>query len=195
LKQYFIADLSGLPIATEEWGILITVLLSDTHSAPLNSPWKDKTRNLTETFPVLQHNSSVDENNVIKELIETDEILTYKTENTVVGFVSDDVRHQVMSYFVLNCLNTVQDYENYIRVSSVDSLLEYVRQWEYKRNKDERCLYLPEELDESFIKKLGLLICCHKASSFHRHNVAEMCELLSVLAHKLRLLCFSDQLF
>jgi hypothetical protein len=34
--------------------------------------------------------------------------------------------------------------------------LEYIRPWWYKREKHERCLYLPEELEEYFIRRLGI---------------------------------------
>jgi hypothetical protein len=122
---------------------------------PLNSQWEEKSRTLGDAFTVLQNNSTVDKTDDVKELIDT-KILMHQAEKSAVGFVSEDVHHQVMSYFVLNCLNTIQDYTNYITLSSVDSLLEYVRPWGYKRDKYERCLYLPEELEEVFIRRLGI---------------------------------------
>jgi hypothetical protein len=149
-------DLYKLKLSKLKWSILVCVLTSEEYTAPLQSSWKDKTRSLGEAFPVLKHNSTVDGIDVVKELTETDKVLTYQVDNGAVSFVSDDVRHQVMSYFVLNCLTTVQDYENYIRLSSVDSLLEYVRTWWYKRDKGERCLYLPEGLEETFVRRLGI---------------------------------------
>ncbi|XP_056015402.1 uncharacterized protein LOC130053005 [Ostrea edulis] len=149
-------DLYGLSLSRQKWSILIHILTSEKYNASLNSSWKDKTRALGEVFPVLQNDSIVDEHDVIKELIENDKVLTYQKNNSSVGFASDDVRHQVMSYFVQNCLNTVEDYENYFRLSSVDSLLEYVRTWWYNRDTDERCMYLTEGLEESFIKRLGI---------------------------------------
>ncbi|XP_056015400.1 uncharacterized protein LOC125652354 isoform X1 [Ostrea edulis] len=149
-------DLYGLSLSRQKWSILIHILTSEKYNASLNSSWKDKTRALGEVFPVLQNDSIVDEHDVIKELIENDKVLTYQKNNSSVGFASDDVRHQVMSYFVQNCLNTVEDYENYFRLSSVDSLLEYVRTWLYIRDTDERCMYLTEGLEESFIKGLGI---------------------------------------
>jgi hypothetical protein len=90
------------------------------------------------------------------ELTETEKVLTYQMDNSAISFVSDDVRHQVMSYFVLNCLNTDEDYENYIRLSSVDSLLEYIHTWWYTRHEGERCLYLPDGLEETFVRRLGI---------------------------------------
>jgi hypothetical protein len=84
-----------------------------------------------------------------------DEVLTTEGDKNI-RFASDEIRHQVMSYFVLNCLKTDDDYKNYIMLSSVDSLLEYVRPWHHKRDKEEQCLYLPETLLNDFIKKLDL---------------------------------------
>ncbi|XP_056015512.1 uncharacterized protein LOC130053035 [Ostrea edulis] len=167
-----------MSLSFQKWSILISSLTSEDYIAPLNSPWKEKTRNLGETFSVLHNNPANDEIHVITELIETDKVLTYKykadngaVENNI-GFVSDDVRHQVMSYFVLNCLNTVEDYENYITLSSVDSLIEYVRPWWYRRDKEESGvnMYLPRELEESFIKKLGINVIIHDIRSHYDLN-------------------------
>jgi hypothetical protein len=154
-------DSHTLPLTTPQWSILISVLMSESYTVPLNSPWKDKTGIFIEAFPVLQNNSSLDELDIIKELFERGNVLAYGPDNTTIVFMSDDVRHQVMSYFVLNCLTTDQDYENYIRVSSIDSLLEYVRPWDHYRDKDERCLYLPERLDNLFLNKIGFTALNH----------------------------------
>ncbi|XP_056015106.1 uncharacterized protein LOC130052916 [Ostrea edulis] len=78
-----------------------------------------------------------------------------------VGFVSDDVRHQVMGYFVLNCLKTEEDYKNYINLSSVNSLLEYVRTWWYHPDEGEKCMYIPERMNELLITQLGIDVIRH----------------------------------
>jgi hypothetical protein len=186
-------DLHELKLSKLKWSILACVLTSEEYTAPLESSWKDKTCVLGEAFPVLQHNSTVDGIDVVKELTETDKVLTYQMDSrsNAVKFVSDDVRHQVMSYVVLNCLNTVQDYENYIRLSSVDSLLEYVRTWWYKQGEDreERCLYLPEELEETFIWRLGIDAVRHVMVEYredsgkqYRHKVRATRKLLSIIS-------------
>ncbi|XP_062572698.1 probable serine/threonine-protein kinase pats1 [Saccostrea cucullata] len=65
-----------------------------------------------------------------------------------------------MGYFVLNCLESKEDYEHYQNLSSVDSLLEYARPLTYKRKVTERCLYLPNGT-EQYIKRLGVDVLRH----------------------------------
>jgi hypothetical protein len=71
-------------------------------------------------------------------------------------FECEDVRHHVMNIFVTKCLKTIKDYENYINLSSVDSLLDYVRTWGYKADTDERCMFLPDTMTDLFISSLGI---------------------------------------
>ncbi|XP_062576275.1 uncharacterized protein LOC134238178 [Saccostrea cucullata] len=104
--------------------------------------------------------------NDIAELTDIYKVL--KKENNILRLLSDDVRHQVMSYFVKNCLITDEDYENYIKLSSVDSLLEYVRPWWYDvtyKNYPfislEKNLFLPESLEDSLFQRLGLDVIRH----------------------------------
>jgi hypothetical protein len=176
----FFPDLNELPYTIPKWTILISVLMTKAYIAPSKFKWKDKTRILGETFPILQNTSTADENNVVKELVESDKVLRY--QGATVGFISDDVRHQVMSYFVLKCLHTDKDYENYIRLSSVDSLLEYVRTWFYERETYERCLYLPESVRNIFIDKIGLLALNHQVTrTFGDRNLLQCRKLLFVL--------------
>lgn len=102
---------------------------------------------------------SVDDHYRIGTLIK-DKVLQSDVINNVM-FVSDDVRHLVMSFFVRNCLKTDDDYKNYLNLSSVDSLLEYVRTWWYYPKKKERCMYLPERMQELFIRRLGIDVIKH----------------------------------
>jgi hypothetical protein len=169
------SDLYTLPFTTPQWNILGNVLMAESYTVPLNSPWRDKTRILGEVFPVLQSNSTLDELDIIKELIERGNVLAYEPDNTAIVFMSDNVRHQVMSYFLLNCLHTVQDYENYIRLSSVDSLLEYARPWHHYRDDDERCLYLPEGLQDLVFNKIGFTVLNHNVWGRHFSNQLETC--------------------
>ncbi|XP_061177484.1 probable serine/threonine-protein kinase pats1 [Saccostrea echinata] len=97
----------------------------------------------------------------IDEMEKQDKNITVEKETKVFGFKSDNVRHQVMGYFVMNCLRTDEDYESYIKLSSVDSLLEYVRNWRYSKGENKRCLYLPEKMEDALIKRLGLAAIIH----------------------------------
>jgi hypothetical protein len=152
--------------------------MSESYTTALNSPWREKARIVGEIFPVLQNNATINEMNIIKELVEINKVLSYEKDNITIRFVSDNVRHQVMSYFVLNCLNTDQDYENYIRLSSVDSLLEYVCPWSWPRIKKERCLYLPEKLEKAFLNKVGFAAVNHPDWRYSLRDYLKNCELL-----------------
>jgi hypothetical protein len=100
---------------------------------------------------------------LIKDLVYKDKLLEMDGDGSdcTVEFASDDVRHQVMGHFVLNCLRSDEDYINYLNLSSVDSLLEYVRTWWYKADKGERCLYIPERMEETLIRRLGIDVIRH----------------------------------
>jgi hypothetical protein len=105
-------------------------------------------------FPKIQADGSVEDDVLLEDLIK-DKFLESDQTNTVV-FVSDDVRHRVMSFFVRYCLKTEDDYENYINLSSADSLLEYVRTWWYSPSEGERCMYLPQKMEQLLIMRLGI---------------------------------------
>ncbi|XP_062598387.1 uncharacterized protein LOC134259799, partial [Saccostrea cucullata] len=136
--------------------------MSEGYSLSLSSPWEELLTKLQTAFPLLRCGSRMSQSD-ITELIDIYRVLIKK--NNSVSFISDDVRHQVMSYFVKNCLITDEYYEDYIKLSSVDSLLECVRPWWYEDDKINICrkkvLFLPESLEDLFIQRLGVDVLRH----------------------------------
>ncbi|XP_062619704.1 uncharacterized protein LOC134281245 [Saccostrea cucullata] len=87
-----------------------------------------------------------------------------ETKKSVITFLSDDIRHDVMYAFVTECLVEDSDLEFFLTIASRDVISEYCRSWDYKRSDRERCLYLPVrpgELYNIFIDKLQLDIISH----------------------------------
>ncbi|XP_062617049.1 uncharacterized protein LOC134278778, partial [Saccostrea cucullata] len=150
--------LDHLVLSHTKWSILVSILMSESYSLSLRSQWEERFTKLQSAFPLLTCESRIVEKD-IAELTDIYKVL--KKENNSVSFISDDVRHQVMSYFVKNCLITDEDYENYIKLSSLESLFEYVLPWWYV-NYDEmytwldRYVFLPESLENLYCQRLGL---------------------------------------
>ncbi|XP_056016435.1 uncharacterized protein LOC125676865 [Ostrea edulis] len=145
-----------LSLSPKEWATLIFMLLADNYVIPIDTLSEAKQRSIQQAFPLLQSVALLSDIERLVELEKYDKVLRKEEDKRIIRFASDEIRHQVMSYFVLNCLTTDEDYKNYIRLSSVDSLLEYVRPWTYEVGGKERCLYLTEILLDDFIEKLGL---------------------------------------
>ncbi|XP_056016434.1 uncharacterized protein LOC125676855 isoform X2 [Ostrea edulis] len=145
-----------LSLSPKEWATLIFILLADNYVITIDTLSEAKQRSIKQAFPLLQGVALLSDIERLVELEKYDKVLRKEEDKRIIRFASDEIRHQVMSYFVLNCLKTDEDYKNYIRLSSVDSLLEYVRPWTYTGGGQERCLYLTEILLDDFIEKLGL---------------------------------------
>ncbi|XP_056015100.1 uncharacterized protein LOC125677879 [Ostrea edulis] len=151
----------------KKWSILVSILISDNYSIRVNALWEEKHRQILGAFPSLRelnHDMRTTEAiDLIKDLVYNDKVLTMNGDGNsgTVGFVSEDVRHQVMGYFVLNCLKTDKDYKNYLNLSSVNSLLEYVRTSWHAPDEGERCLYIPERMEELLITQLGIDVIRH----------------------------------
>ncbi|XP_061192309.1 uncharacterized protein LOC133200540 [Saccostrea echinata] len=87
-----------------------------------------------------------------------------ETQNGVITFTSNDIRHDVMYAFVTECLVEDSDLEFFLTTASRVVISEYCRSWEYKRSEGERCLYVPkwpEKMYDLFIDKLQLDIITH----------------------------------
>ncbi|XP_062584103.1 uncharacterized protein LOC134245876, partial [Saccostrea cucullata] len=87
-----------------------------------------------------------------------------ETHDGVITFISDDIRHDVMSAFVTECLVEDSDLEFFLTTASRDVISEYCRSWEYMRSEGEKCLYVPdnpEKMCNLFINKLQLDIISH----------------------------------
>ncbi|XP_056015017.1 uncharacterized protein LOC125676215 isoform X3 [Ostrea edulis] len=87
-----------------------------------------------------------------------------KTQDDVITFVSDDIRHDVMYAFVTECLVEDSDLKFFLTAASRDVVSEYCRSWDYERSEGERCLYIPDSPDEMyklFIDRLQLDILTH----------------------------------
>ncbi|XP_062610597.1 uncharacterized protein LOC134272366, partial [Saccostrea cucullata] len=148
-----------LALSQTKKSILVSILISESYSLSLSTTWEEISKKLQSAFPLLKCDSKTLDSD-ITELKDISKVLN--KENNSVSFISDDVRHQVMSYFVRNCLITDEDYKNYIKLSSVDSLLEYVRPWWYMVYIElKKCLFLPETLEDSFFQRLGLDVLRH----------------------------------
>ncbi|XP_062611349.1 uncharacterized protein LOC134273186 [Saccostrea cucullata] len=152
-------ELIEMQLSEKKWSILISILMSENYSVRVSIPWEEKRKIIQQTFKAIEDGKegNTEENFVLlKELGHCDKLITVDKENNKVYFVSEEIRHQVMGYFVLNCLESERDYENYLNLSSVDSIFEYARPWSYKRSLKERCVYLPEGTEKSFIERLGI---------------------------------------
>ncbi|XP_062596131.1 uncharacterized protein LOC134257544 isoform X2 [Saccostrea cucullata] len=156
-------DQKSLHLSLKKWGILITIFMSADYCLNLHAEWKDKIKEIRTEFPPLQEDERDEEDQLIDELLNKDIVLQEDEKKNSVRFLSDNIRHQVASYFIKNCLKTHKNYKNYIKLSSIDSLMEYVRPWWYKRESNERCLYLPEKLDELYIRRVGIDVVRHAA--------------------------------
>ncbi|XP_062568848.1 probable serine/threonine-protein kinase pats1 [Saccostrea cucullata] len=87
-----------------------------------------------------------------------------KTQNGLIKFTSDDIRHDVMYAFVTECLVDNSDLDFFLTTASRDVISEYCRSWRYRRSEGERCLYVPDEpkkMFDLFIEKLRLDIITH----------------------------------
>ncbi|XP_062576896.1 uncharacterized protein LOC134238800 [Saccostrea cucullata] len=152
-------ELKEMHLSKKKWSILISILMSERYSICKSEQCEEKRKNIQQTFEALQDvkEERVEEDLVLlKELEHRDELLTVDKENNIVSFLSEEVRHQVMGYFVLNCLQRKEDYENYLNFSSMDSLIEYVRPLGYLRQSTERCMYLPKGTKEVFVRRFGI---------------------------------------
>ncbi|XP_061195125.1 uncharacterized protein LOC133203344 [Saccostrea echinata] len=138
--------------------ILCTILMTENYEVSTKTI-EEKIQEVVKVFPTLCHDDLDTFRDTLEEMEKCDKTVKMEKEN--IGFASENVRHQVMSYFVMDCLRTDNDYENYIKLSSVDSLLEYVRTWRFCKGENERCIYLPEKLEDAFIKALGLNAILH----------------------------------
>ncbi|XP_056015011.1 uncharacterized protein LOC130052878 [Ostrea edulis] len=87
-----------------------------------------------------------------------------QTQDEIITFKSDDIRHDVMYVFVTECLVEDSDLKFFLTTASRDVISEYCRSWDYKRGEGERCLYIPRkpvEMYELFIDRLQLDILTH----------------------------------
>lgn len=181
-------------------GILVALLMSAGYKLNLSKQWKSDVKETREAFPMLQDKDAKEDDLLVDELIKKDKVLEVDETNNVV-FVSDDVRHTVMSFFVRSCLKTEWDYGRYLNLSSVDSLLEYVRTWWYNAD-EERCLHLPESMEELFIRRLGVDAIRHvmvdekndsedkDRSTEMRETVSETCKFIVIQKYFHRILYY-----
>ncbi|XP_056016468.1 uncharacterized protein LOC130053354 [Ostrea edulis] len=148
-QMYIDGGIQNLSLSPKEWAILIFILLADDYLITIDRLSETKERSMQQAFPLLQDVTLLSDIEYMTQLGKYDNVLTIDKDKRIIRFASDEIRHQVMSYFVLNCLKTDEDYKNYIRLSSVDSLLEYVRRWWPERVGKERCLYLTGTLERT----------------------------------------------
>ncbi|XP_062603113.1 uncharacterized protein LOC134264868 [Saccostrea cucullata] len=91
-----------------------------------------------------------------------------ETQDRVITFISDDIRHDIMYAFVTECLVEDSDLEFFLTTASRDVISEYCVSWGYKRNEGDRCLYVPnrpEKMYDLFMDKLQLDIISHRTMS------------------------------
>ncbi|XP_062620716.1 uncharacterized protein LOC134282331 [Saccostrea cucullata] len=179
-----------LPLNKSKCSILILILLSERYSILCEEKlMKEKVEQIQQTFKTLNGSDEGMSDNtlLIQELINNDKMLTINREKQTLEFISEDIRHQVMGYFVLNCLKSDEDYKNYFKLSSFDSMFDYVRTFDYEvgerknisfllaetedtfvresgikyEGKGERCLYIPMTLEETLIRESGIDIVRH----------------------------------
>ncbi|XP_056015003.1 uncharacterized protein LOC130052877 isoform X1 [Ostrea edulis] len=99
----------------------------------------------------------------------TDDII--QTQDEVITFKSDEIRHDVMYAFVTECLVEDSDLKFFLTTASRDVISEYCRSWDYKKGEGERCLYIPDypgEMYVLFIDRLQLDILTHRTVSDRR---------------------------
>ncbi|XP_062612628.1 uncharacterized protein LOC134274360 isoform X2 [Saccostrea cucullata] len=150
-----------------KWSILVLILLSENYSILYEQRvLKEKVERTQHTFLGLTDSEygMSDITLLIQELIDKDKILKMNKEKNSLEFISEDIRHLVMGFFVLNCLKSDEDYKNYIKLSSFDSVFDYVRTLDYGRDKvgiGERCVYLPMTLEETLVREVGIDIVRH----------------------------------
>ncbi|XP_062569979.1 uncharacterized protein LOC134232014 isoform X2 [Saccostrea cucullata] len=152
-------ELMEMHLSKKKWSTLVSILLSEEYFVCENIPWEEKRKNIQQTFKAMQdgkEENTEEDLEILKELEHCDKLLTVDKENNTVSFVSEEIRHQVMGYFVLNCLESKGDYENYLKLSSVNSIFEYARPLTYERRMTERCMYLPYMIEELFVDRLGV---------------------------------------
>jgi hypothetical protein len=171
-------------------GILVALLMSVGYKLDKHNKWKDTLENIRNTFPVLKSHDGVDDD-VLIENLRQDKLLK-SDEMSNVMFECEDVRHHVMSIFVTKCLKTNEDYENYVNLSSVDSLLEYVRTWRYIPDDEERCMFLPYTMTDFFISNLGIDAIRHviveKNMNYDgdiRTKVSSLCKCVIIQKYKI----------
>ncbi|XP_062614306.1 uncharacterized protein LOC134276032 [Saccostrea cucullata] len=180
--------LDNLALSHTKWNILVSILMSEGYSLSLSSPWEELLTKLQSAFPLLSCGSRMLDSD-IAELTDIYKVLN--KENNSVKFISDDDRHQVMSYFVKNCLITDENYENYIKLSSVDSWLEYVRPWWYDDNEmfvwGEKIMFLPESLEDLFLQRLGLDVLRHVMVEWNESTIDRIKTVRETVKKKLKL--------
>lgn len=88
-------------------------------------------------------------------------VAVFKTNEEHVTFASTEIKHAVMYRFVYSCLKTDEDLETYIEQSSTDSLMEYCRLWDYKRDEEETCVFISPKFRDAFIKRLDRNVIIH----------------------------------
>lgn len=85
----------------------------------------------------------------------------FKTSEEHVTFASTGIKHAVMCRFVDSCLKTDEDLKTYIEQFSTDSLMEYCRLWDYKRDDKETCVFISPKFRDAFIKRLDQDVIMH----------------------------------
>ncbi|XP_062613439.1 uncharacterized protein LOC134275196 [Saccostrea cucullata] len=153
-----------LALNKSKWSILILILMSEKYSILYEEKLlEEKVDKIQQTFLSLNGSDDGMSNYtfLIQDLIHNDKLLTMHRENKALEFISEDIRHQVMGYFVLNCLLSDEDYKNYIQLSSFDSLFDYVRTMWYKREKQEKYVFIPRRMEETLVRRIGIDILRH----------------------------------
>ncbi|XP_062574932.1 uncharacterized protein LOC134236809 [Saccostrea cucullata] len=172
VKRYFSAytilsgsdeELLELGLNKQKWSILVLILMSEKYTVLYEKELlKEKVGRMQETFSSLDgsDNGISDNMSLIQDMIHKDGILIMIRGETL-EFKSKDIRHIVMGYFVLNCLKSDDDYKNYLKLSSFDSVFDYVRTLDYEHDKGGRYLYLPIEMEETLVRESGIDILRH----------------------------------
>ncbi|XP_062607338.1 uncharacterized protein LOC134269137 isoform X2 [Saccostrea cucullata] len=174
-REFFI-----LPLSSSKMSILCTIMLSENYTICLDEKVKDKIKKTVQAFRVFHSNATVEDDLLIKELVENDKVLTRNNALNTVQFAMDDVRHHVMSYFARTCLVTDEDYITYIKLSSVDSLLEYICEWGYEDVKEKRCLHLPKRIENTYVERLDVHMLCHVNPKMIRQNIRKLVYKLNI---------------
>jgi hypothetical protein len=120
-----------------------------------NDDWRKKLAEIKEGFCISDTRKKSEDLEIIRELVEKFAILRRTAQG--VTFNSENIKHKVMTEFVIHCIKTDKDYKTYLGMTSLDSVLEYCTFWGYFGQTDERCLYIPNLSVDVLIQRLGRL--------------------------------------
>lgn len=138
-------------IKESNWPILLTILTSKGYR--IKRPSEADIQPVPQVVRNYLRISDIEYNESLKRIKSNNSV--FKITGKDIKFASSGIKQAVMSKFVESCLKSDEDLQTYIETSSTDSLMEYCRLWNYRRDEGKACLFIPEKIKDEYIRRLN----------------------------------------